>query len=355
MITTTEKKLSEVYCNGYITLAMPVTDIRHLYGKKPTISEALGLDRKDIEVVLYGDSYMVVSTESEDYPIGTALTLEQYGEAMDDGADIEIQHGAKALVTIAEAKGIDLGNAIVQRIKAPDLDTEHRRSCSIDHLIFKAMEASDRLRQMMKEKTPDIIIKGAYQRLQRLVDAYIDNGLRGTYLSPFGEPYDSVTSLELCHLTAVFGGERKDWRYSLFDGVDITRLREICEDLAAAHEDIDNIDIDNTDEDEYDEICEERGAEIEELHKEAEELVRNTLQKIAKERYPHFADSHTEIIEAGLTSLLHAVEGYRFFFTWLSWRNGLTNKKLRKVLFCGVIPNMDLTVRHIRQKLMWEE
>ena len=354
-MVTAAKTISETYSNGYITLAMPVANIRYLYGKKPTIPDTLGLDRKDIEEVLYGDSYLVVSTKSEDYPIGTALTLEQYGEAMDAGAGIEIQFGAKALVTIAEVKGIDLGNAIVHRIKAPDCDTEHRSSCSIDYLIFKTMKASARLGQMMEEKTPDIIIKGAYQKLQRCVDAYIDNGLRGTYLNTFGEPYNSVTSLELRHLKTVFGGERKDWKYSLFDEVDIARLREICEDLAAAHEDIDNIDIDNIDEDEYDEICGERGKEIEELHKEAKELARDTLQKIAKDRYSHLIDSHTEIIEAGLTSLLHAVEGYHFFFTWLSWRNGLTNKKLRKVLFCGVIPNMDLTVRHIRQKLMWEE
>ena len=320
-----------------IALPLPVLDVRYL----AALPDMLGVSLEDIEAVVYGGSEMVTESGSKQYPIGTVLTQQQFYEALDAGADIEVKYGAAAIEALANAKDVDMTDIVLRHVA---ILSSYIPEYSICFFYRGIARCSKKLREYLEDDAPDVVIRSEYKTLQKYVDGYFDNGLhRRAFLDEFGEPYDSRQTI-IHHLLNKEQALREDnWTVDMFDKIDTTRLQEIREEAERLH-----LAIYNATEDEIDEACEQGGKGLDALYAEVKDMARDTISKVIKDRYSDLTESHDELLDAGLRSLLRAVDNSIYHFG--PEDGDTTAETYEDMFFLGVIPNMDLTARHIRQR-----
>ncbi|VFP83483.1 DNA-directed RNA polymerase subunit beta' [Buchnera aphidicola] len=211
---------------GHIELAAPIAHIWFLKSLPSRIGLLIDIPLRDIERVLYFESYIVVEsgmTNLEKYQI---LTEDQYIQAIDEfGDDFEAKMGAEAIQQIL--KKMDLKNIcirlkneildtnsetkkkkITKRIKLvesllisknkpewmiltvlpilpPDLrplvplDGGRFATSDLNDLYRRVINRNNRLKRLLELSAPDIIVKNEKRMLQEAIDALLDNGRRG--------------------------------------------------------------------------------------------------------------------------------------------------------------------------------
>jgi len=211
---------------GHIELASPVAHIWFLKSLPSRIGLLLDMTLKDIERVLYFESYVVIDPGMTPLERGQLLTDEQYLEAVEEYADeFDARMGAEAvyelLRTIDVAKDIrrlreEMGETssetkitkIRKRLKLlesldesgnrpewmvmtvlPVLPPELRPLVPLDGGRFATSDLNDlyrrvinrnnRLKRLLDLSAPDIIVRNEKRMLQESVDALLDNGRRG--------------------------------------------------------------------------------------------------------------------------------------------------------------------------------
>jgi len=211
---------------GHIELASPVAHIWFFKGTPSRIGLVLDLSIKDLEKVLYFESYIVINPEDTDLKERQLLTEEEYKEAQETFGDkFEAKIGAEAIKKLliqidinAEAERLrelmktetsqqrklrhakrlrvfkalkESGNRPgwmildVIPVIPPDLrplvrlDGGRFATSDLNDLYRRVINRNNRLEKLIELKAPELIIRNEKRMLQEAVDALFDNGKRG--------------------------------------------------------------------------------------------------------------------------------------------------------------------------------
>ena len=210
---------------GHIELAAPVSHIWYLRSVPSIMSSLLDIKLKDLERVVYYESYIVVESEVEELPVKTVLNevnyrayVEQYGVRFvaEMGASaiqkllkkidldvliIELKDELEATKSEAKKKKITKRMRLAEQFRRsgnkpewmilevlpvlpPDLrplvSLEGGRFASSDlnDLYRRVINRNNRLKRLVELGAPSIIVRNEKRMLQEAVDALIDNGRR---------------------------------------------------------------------------------------------------------------------------------------------------------------------------------
>ncbi|MEC9483229.1 MAG: DNA-directed RNA polymerase subunit beta', partial [Halomonas sp.] len=211
---------------GHIELASPVAHIWFLKSLPSRIGMFLDMTLRDIERVLYFESFVVIDPGMTTLERGQLLNDEQYFEALEEfGDDFDARMGAEAIQALL--KDIDLGEEIdrlreeipqtnsetkikklskrlklleafynsgnapewmvmeVLPVLPPDLrplvplDGGRFATSDLNDLYRRVINRNNRLKRLLDLNAPDIIVRNEKRMLQESVDALLDNGRRG--------------------------------------------------------------------------------------------------------------------------------------------------------------------------------
>src|SRR5215813_3980680 len=211
---------------GHIELATPVVHIWFLKSLPSRIGALLDMSLKDIEKVLYFESYIVVDPGETPLQYRELLTEARYRKAVEEyGGKFIAEMGAEAVRKLL--KGVDIAklsedlrqemrdaNSEVRRKKMakrlkvinafknsgnrpewmvlevipvipPDLrplvplDGGRFATSDLNDLYRRVINRNNRLKRLMELSAPDMIIRNEKRMLQEAVDALFDNGRRG--------------------------------------------------------------------------------------------------------------------------------------------------------------------------------
>ncbi|MBI5014097.1 MAG: DNA-directed RNA polymerase subunit beta' [Deltaproteobacteria bacterium] len=228
---------------GHIELATPVAHVWFLRSLPSRIGSLLGFKLKDLERVLYYESYVVSDPGNTGMELGEVLTEEKYREAVQlYGAEFKAGMGAEAVRDLLAAldiprmseelreemlsatskarrkkysKRLKVVNAFknsgnrpqdmileVVPVLPPDLrplvplEGGRFATSDLNDLYRRVINRNNRLKRLLDLKAPDIIIKNEKRMLQEAVDALFDNGRRGrTITGPNRRPLKSLSDM----------------------------------------------------------------------------------------------------------------------------------------------------------------
>ncbi|WP_022960718.1 DNA-directed RNA polymerase subunit beta' [Spongiibacter tropicus] len=211
---------------GHIELASPVAHIWFLKSLPSRIGLLLDMTLRDIERILYFESYVVTDPGMTTLEKGQLLSDEQYFEAMEEfGDDFTAKMGAEAIMhllteldmhdeierlreeipaTNSETKIKKLSKRLkliealadsgnkpewmilqVLPVLPPDLrplvplDGGRFATSDLNDLYRRVINRNNRLKRLLDLNAPDIIVRNEKRMLQESVDALLDNGRRG--------------------------------------------------------------------------------------------------------------------------------------------------------------------------------
>ena len=211
---------------GHIELASPVAHIWFLKSLPSRMGLLLDMTLRNIERVLYFESFVVTDPGMTTLERSQLLTDEQYFEAMEEfGDEFEAKMGAEAIQALM--KDIDLEQEVQElreeipttnsetkikklskRLKLleafynsgnkpewmvmealpvlpPDLrplvplDGGRFATSDLNDLYRRVINRNNRLKRLLDLNAPDIIVRNEKRMLQESVDALLDNGRRG--------------------------------------------------------------------------------------------------------------------------------------------------------------------------------
>lgn len=213
---------------GHINLVSPVCHIWYLKGIPSYLSLILGMTVRDLERVIYFDSYIVLHQGHSPYPAKTLLNSqeqEDYSRANEEDVAFKTGMGAEAIKELLSAidltfeirkieeeytqtSSIAVRHRLAKRHKVlsgllvanirpewvvlevlpvipPDLrplvplEGGRFASSDLNDLYRRVLNRNIRLKRLIELEAPDVIIKNEKRMLQEAVDALIDNGRRG--------------------------------------------------------------------------------------------------------------------------------------------------------------------------------
>ena len=211
---------------GHIELASPVAHIWFLKSLPSRIGLLLDMTLRDIERVLYFESYVVTEPGMTTLEQSQLLSDEQYYEAMEEfGDEFSAKMGAEAIqdlmmqldlkheiatlreeipITNSETKIKKLSKRLklmeafagsgnkpqwmvlnVLPVLPPDLrplvplDGGRFATSDLNDLYRRVINRNNRLKRLLDLNAPDIIVRNEKRMLQESVDALLDNGRRG--------------------------------------------------------------------------------------------------------------------------------------------------------------------------------
>ncbi len=229
---------------GHITLATPVAHIWFLKSLPSRIGNLLDVTLKDLEKVLYCESYIVVDPGKTDLKKGELLSEDRYhkelekhgdeafvagmgGEAVRDllrQIDVaaladELRKEMKETTSDAKrkkiAKRLKVAESFRESGNRPDwmmlevipvippdlrplvpLDGGRFATSDLNDLYRRVINRNNRLKRLQELNAPDIIIRNEKRMLQEAVDALFDNGRRGkTITGPNKRPLKSLSDM----------------------------------------------------------------------------------------------------------------------------------------------------------------
>ncbi|WP_242346720.1 DNA-directed RNA polymerase subunit beta' [Anaeromyxobacter terrae] len=238
---------------GHITLATPVAHIWFLKSLPSRIGNLLDITLKDLEKVLYCESYIVIDPKETTLQRAELLSEERYHKAMEEfGEDAFLAGmGGEAVLELLKVVGpADKGHGegvhglaaelraemkeatsdakrkkIAKRLKVveafvasgnkpdwmmlevipvipPDLrplvplDGGRFATSDLNDLYRRVINRNNRLKRLQELNAPDIIIRNEKRMLQEAVDALFDNGRRGkTITGPNKRPLKSLSDM----------------------------------------------------------------------------------------------------------------------------------------------------------------
>jgi DNA-directed RNA polymerase subunit beta' len=211
---------------GHIELASPVAHIWFLKSLPSRIGLLLDMTLRDIERILYFESFVVTDPGMTTLERGQLLNDEQYYEALEEyGDDFQAKMGAEAVQDLME--DMDVGEeATALREEIPNTNSETKlkklskrlklldgflnsgnkpewmvltvlpvlppdlrplvpldggrfATSDLNDLYRRVINRNNRLKRLLDLNAPDIIVRNEKRMLQESVDALLDNGRRG--------------------------------------------------------------------------------------------------------------------------------------------------------------------------------
>ena len=211
---------------GHIELASPVAHIWFLKSLPSRIGLLMDMTLRDIERVLYFESFVVVDPGLTTLEKRQLLTDEQYYEALEEfGDEFEAKMGAEAIQDLMKdmdindeiaviredlpktnsetkikklTKRLKLMEAFVKSGNKPEwmiftvlpvlppdlrplvpLEGGRFATSDLNDLYRRVINRNNRLKRLLDLSAPDIIVRNEKRMLQEAVDALLDNGRRG--------------------------------------------------------------------------------------------------------------------------------------------------------------------------------
>jgi DNA-directed RNA polymerase subunit beta' len=211
---------------GHIELACPTAHIWFLKSLPSRIGLLLDMTLRDIERILYFESFVVIDPGMTDLEVGQLLSdeeyylkIEEYGDEFDArmGAEavqqlllnLDMNHEIEVLreeipATNSEtkikkfSKRLKLMEAFVRSGNKPEwmvmtvlpvlppdlrplvpLDGGRFATSDLNDLYRRVINRNNRLKRLLDLSAPDIIVRNEKRMLQESVDALLDNGRRG--------------------------------------------------------------------------------------------------------------------------------------------------------------------------------
>src|SRR5213082_944500 len=186
---------------GHINLATPVAHIWFLKSLPSRIGNLLDITLKDLEKVLYCESYVVIDPKDSPFVRGELLSEEKMHKALEELGEDSFTAGMGGEAVVQLLKAIDSfresGNSPqwmmldVIPVIPPDLrplvplDGGRFATSDLNDLYRRVINRNNRLKKLQELNAPDIIIRNEKRMLQEAVDALLDNGRRGkTFTGP---------------------------------------------------------------------------------------------------------------------------------------------------------------------------
>ena len=211
---------------GHIELASPVAHIWFLKSLPSRIGLLLDMTLRDIERVLYFESFVVVEPGMTTLEKGQLLNDEEYFEALEEfGDEFDAKMGAEAVQGLLMALDMD-GEIARMREEIPNTNSETKikkiskrlklmeafvssgnkpewmimevlpvlppdlrplvpldggrfATSDLNDLYRRVINRNNRLKRLLELSAPDIIVRNEKRMLQEAVDALLDNGRRG--------------------------------------------------------------------------------------------------------------------------------------------------------------------------------
>lgn len=213
---------------GHINLVSPICHIWYLKGIPSHLSLIMGMTVRDLERVIYFDSYIVINQGNSPYPQKTLINNQEYDEYLrNNEEDISFKAGMgaeaiKMLLSLIDLSfevrkleeeyeqtaSVAIKHRLAKRYKVlagllqanirpewiimdilpvipPDLrplvplEGGRFASSDLNDLYRRVLNRNIRLKRLIELEAPDVIIKNEKRILQESVDALIDNGRRG--------------------------------------------------------------------------------------------------------------------------------------------------------------------------------
>ncbi|MEQ1546434.1 DNA-directed RNA polymerase subunit beta' [Methyloglobulus sp.] len=211
---------------GHIDLASPVAHIWFLKSLPSRIALLLDMTLREIERVLYFESFVILDSGTTPLNKGQLLTDDEYLDAVEQyGDDFTAKMGAEAIydllksIDLKEVVGIlkeDIGatnsetkikklskrlrvmDALIASKNRPEwmilkvlpvlppelrplvpLDGGRFATSDLNDLYRRVINRNNRLNRLLDLSAPDIIVRNEKRMLQESVDALLDNGRRG--------------------------------------------------------------------------------------------------------------------------------------------------------------------------------
>ena len=213
---------------GFIELASPVTHVWYVKGRPSRIALILNISLKELEQIIYFNSYIVINPGNNVELTYKQLLVETdwqvFNANQNDTKDVEIGIGAEAIKTLLskmdlELEGKEIRNLLpltknpereklIKRLRVIDqffasgsdpawmvldivpvlppdlrpmvqLDGGRFATSDLNDLYRRVINRNNRLARLQEIMAPELIIRNEKRMLQEAVDALIDNGKRG--------------------------------------------------------------------------------------------------------------------------------------------------------------------------------
>lgn len=211
---------------GHIKLATPVAHIWFLRSLPSKIGNLLDLAMKDLEKVLYFDSYIVTDPKNTDLAMHQLLSEERYREALEKyGHEFEAGIGAEAIKVLLERLDLDEEYSRLRaEISSTGSETKRKKlskqlkvvdafrgsgnrpewmimdvipvlppdlrplvpleggrfaTSDLNDLYRRVINRNNRLKRLQELRAPEIIIRNEKRMLQEATDVLFDNGRHG--------------------------------------------------------------------------------------------------------------------------------------------------------------------------------
>ena len=243
-VEVTESKVRR-HRMGHIKLAAPVTHIWFLKGIPSYLGLILDMSLKDLEQVIYFNSYVVLDPGNTELKANQLLSEEEYENILEENeeAQLEVGIGAEAMqVLLGRLNLQEMSDALKQELEEitgssakrvkplkrlrlveslihsgtnpswmvmdvlpvipPDLrpmvqlDGGRFATSDLNDLYRRVITRNNRLSRLLEMGAPEIIVRNEKRMLQEAVDALIDNGRRGrTVVGPNNRPLKSLSNI----------------------------------------------------------------------------------------------------------------------------------------------------------------
>ncbi|WP_303672914.1 DNA-directed RNA polymerase subunit gamma [Vampirovibrio chlorellavorus] len=243
-VEVTESKVRR-HRMGHIKLAAPVTHIWFLKGIPSYLGLILDMSLKDLEQVIYFNSYVVLDPGNTELKANQLLSEEDYETILEENeeAQLEVGIGAEAIQILLSRLNLqEMSDALKQELEEitgssqkrvkplkrlrlvesllqsgtnpswmvmdvlpvipPDLrpmvqlDGGRFATSDLNDLYRRVINRNNRLSRLLEMGAPEIIVRNEKRMLQEAVDALIDNGRRGrTVVGPNNRPLKSLSNI----------------------------------------------------------------------------------------------------------------------------------------------------------------
>jgi len=211
---------------GHIELAVPVSHIWFFKGVPSRIGHLLDMSIRDLERILYYESYVVIDTGKTGFKKKEIITEDLYAETMDEQPDsgLKAKMGAEAIRDLLSELDLDdlstelraqskmetsaqRKKELLKRLRIveafrhsgnrpewmilecvpvlpPDLrplvplEGGRFATSDLNDLYRRVINRNNRLKKLMDIKAPEVILRNEKRMLQEAVDALFDNGRR---------------------------------------------------------------------------------------------------------------------------------------------------------------------------------
>jgi DNA-directed RNA polymerase subunit beta' len=243
-VEVTESKVRR-HRMGHIKLAAPVTHIWFLKGIPSYLGLILDMSLKDLEQIIYFNSYVVLDPGNTELKANQLLSEEEYENILEENeeAQLEVGIGAEAIQVMLSRLNLqemsdnlkaeleEITGSSQKRVKPlkrlrlvesllasgtnpswmvmdvlpvipPDLrpmvqlDGGRFATSDLNDLYRRVINRNNRLARLLEMGAPEIIVRNEKRMLQEAVDALIDNGRRGrTVVGPNNRPLKSLSNI----------------------------------------------------------------------------------------------------------------------------------------------------------------